>query len=102
MIRRPPRSTLFPYTTLFRSPERGSSSPDLLKPLGAGDAQSSLGSAGALFSPCREKVRLLCGLSGRKKRRTQNRTRTAAPKKRRTFSLQGRSEEHTSELQSRL
>src|SRR3712207_8989331 len=22
MIRRPPRSTLFPYTTLFRSPER--------------------------------------------------------------------------------
>src|SRR5256885_8149452 len=27
MIRRPPRSTLFPYTTLFRSPvDRGSSS----------------------------------------------------------------------------
>src|SRR5690348_18106931 len=24
MIRRPPRSTLFPYTTLFRSNERGS------------------------------------------------------------------------------
>src|SRR5260370_5527330 len=24
MIRRPPRSTLFPYTTLFRSPERNS------------------------------------------------------------------------------
>src|SRR2546429_5824495 len=24
MIRRPPRSTLFPYTTLFRSPVRGS------------------------------------------------------------------------------
>src|SRR3712207_8877550 len=23
MIRRPPRSTLFPYTTLFRSPEQG-------------------------------------------------------------------------------
>src|SRR2546430_11316241 len=23
MIRRPPRSTLFPYTTLFRSPRRG-------------------------------------------------------------------------------
>src|SRR2546429_6077299 len=23
MIRRPPRSTLFPYTTLFRSPDRG-------------------------------------------------------------------------------
>src|SRR5256885_6591581 len=25
MIRRPPRSTLFPYTTLFRSPQRGTS-----------------------------------------------------------------------------
>src|ERR1019366_2596023 len=25
MIRRPPRSTLFPYTTLFRSPKPGSS-----------------------------------------------------------------------------
>src|SRR2546427_4013932 len=27
MIRRPPRSTLFPYTTLFRSPAPGSSLP---------------------------------------------------------------------------
>src|SRR2546427_2904789 len=34
MIRRPPRSTLFPYTTLFRSPNRGLESarpPDLRK-----------------------------------------------------------------------
>src|SRR3989441_4643926 len=29
MIRRPPRSTLFPYTTLFRSPRRASSRGDL-------------------------------------------------------------------------
>src|SRR5688572_31560783 len=28
MIRRPPRSTLFPYTTLFRSCEKGRSSGD--------------------------------------------------------------------------
>src|SRR6266511_1931862 len=27
MIRRPPRSTLFPYTTLFRSPARGPLAP---------------------------------------------------------------------------
>src|SRR2546422_5295558 len=27
MIRRPPRSTLFPYTTLFRSPPRSQQSP---------------------------------------------------------------------------
>src|SRR2546422_3569581 len=29
MIRRPPRSTLFPYTTLFRSRERGRGTPSL-------------------------------------------------------------------------
>src|SRR3989449_11145038 len=28
MIRRPPRSTLFPYTTLFRSPRQGLPRPD--------------------------------------------------------------------------
>src|SRR5256886_14846460 len=28
MIRRPPRSTLFPYTTLFRSPVAGQTSPE--------------------------------------------------------------------------
>src|SRR5260221_9934656 len=30
MIRRPPRSTLFPYTTLFRSPDWRNSSADTL------------------------------------------------------------------------
>src|SRR5690348_17923060 len=34
MIRRPPRSTLFPYTTLFRSPPRiGAKPPPRLGPL---------------------------------------------------------------------
>src|SRR2546430_11990835 len=32
MIRRPPRSTLFPYTTLFRS-DQGGPQPDRLHPL---------------------------------------------------------------------
>src|SRR2546430_11753215 len=32
MIRRPPRSTLFPYTTLFRSPYR-TGSPDVCSPV---------------------------------------------------------------------
>src|SRR2546425_11989918 len=45
MIRRPPRSTLFPYTTLFRSPVRASSalSPTALSvwPSGAGTEGSS-------------------------------------------------------------
>src|SRR5438552_14468516 len=30
MIRRPPRSTLFPYTTLFRSPDRVAVADDVL------------------------------------------------------------------------
>src|SRR3712207_8612753 len=82
MIRRPPRSTLFPYTTLFRSAtasrrscwptRRGSSSPggrerDLLTPLHA---------------PGTTRTSDLC-------------LRRAAP-----YPL-SRSEEHTSELQSR-
>src|SRR3712207_7106500 len=31
MIRRPPRSTLFPYTTLFRSLVEGAGSPELVE-----------------------------------------------------------------------
>src|SRR3712207_8204046 len=33
MIRRPPRSTLFPYTTLFRSAEPAFPAPDRLDPV---------------------------------------------------------------------
>src|SRR3712207_7881463 len=36
MIRRPPRSTLFPYTTLFRSP-RPAAVPRTPQPVGRGD-----------------------------------------------------------------
>src|SRR2546422_4690769 len=61
MIRRPPRSTLFPYTTLFRSPRSG-----------CGKAKWVRG-AGIVAQ-----------------------TRVSAPR------LATRSEEHTSELQSRL
>src|SRR2546429_5598225 len=57
MIRRPPRSTLFPYTTLFRSHHRGTGNTEVL-------------------------YRQMCGSLGAEQH--------------------GRSEEHTSELQSRL
>src|SRR3712207_7864447 len=67
MIRRPPRSTLFPYTTLFRSGRTGGSHP----PSGWPRPRSSSRRSG--FS----------GPSCSRRRRT------------------GRSEEHTSELQSR-
>src|SRR2546430_11126746 len=48
MIRRPPRSTLFPYTTLFRSPARRSSSGRLLDPLTREPAEVVVGRAGPL------------------------------------------------------
>src|SRR3712207_6962517 len=76
MIRRPPRSPLFPYTTLFRS-ELWLRKPDLYLAL-------------AKVEPLvRALGRLDCWITGI--RRDQAPTRANAP----------RSEEHTSELQSR-
>src|SRR3712207_8111974 len=45
MIRRPPRSTLFPYTTLFRS-RRGCRGRGRASAAGAGDDGDDLGDAG--------------------------------------------------------
>src|SRR2546422_7630257 len=75
MIRRPPRSTLFPYTTLFRS---------LREPHLARDAQIELTDFVVRAVEQIQKARLGAG-----------RSLHAAE-------LEGRSEEHTSELQSRL
>src|SRR2546422_4193092 len=79
MIRRPPRSTLFPYTTLFRS---RASPPDRPSRL---EAVEHSGHAGRE----REAARLRHCQTPRQSRRTRG-------------SDQDRSEEHTSELQSRL
>src|SRR3712207_7411049 len=71
MIRRPPRSTLFPYTTLFRSGGRG---------------------------------RRVRGRRRGARRRERLRRRARAAARRRRDGLadaRARSEEHTSELQSR-
>src|SRR2546426_6143338 len=67
MIRRPPRSTLFPYTTLFRSLERlvdegGGVDRDLLSHAPRGMAQRLLRSeehTSELQSPCNLVCRLL-------------------------------------------
>src|SRR3712207_8735507 len=76
MIRRPPRSTLFPYTTLFRSP---APRVDVRDTTGAGDAFSAaVAWALAGGRPLEDAVRLAVAAG----------------------SL-ARSEEHTSELQSR-
>src|SRR3712207_7708763 len=74
MIRRPPRSTLFPYTTLFRSGRRTA---------GSRPAQRGAQLAGQIRAQ-------LLGLVVR-----------ALPRQTDHLPLVGRSEEHTSELQSR-
>src|SRR2546422_8326988 len=78
MIRRPPRSTLFPYTTLFRSACAG--------PLLVGELE-------ALERALQEPARPLVAIVGGSKVSTKLLV---------LESLLERSEEHTSELQSRL
>src|SRR3712207_8845030 len=75
MIRRPPRSTLFPYTTLFRSSVR-------VLGLGLTDGNIAGGCGCVKLRPH--------GISGR-----------AAGLRSRFSPVADRSEEHTSELQSR-
>src|SRR3712207_7841188 len=79
MIRRPPRSTLFPYTTLFRSVR-------ISRP---GARNSILRRSGSRVISC-EPPRPLNGSSKRNETATAGRSPRFA-----------RSEEHTSELQSR-
>src|SRR2546422_2490707 len=76
MIRRPPRSTLFPYTTLFRS--RNTAAAPEMAPVRA--LQQRLGNIG-MQAAFRERL---------------TPAQPAAP------TAETRSEEHTSELQSRL
>src|SRR3712207_7921704 len=82
MIRRPPRSTLFPYTTLFRSQgdDGGESADAVHASTLAGRQPPAEDPAGNLWT---KKIRLWTG-----------RARPWSPPAR-------RSEEHTSELQSR-
>src|SRR3712207_7737084 len=87
MIRRPPRSTLFPYTTLFRSHRRrtaGRDRPDAEQPGAGADAARAVGSAA---------VRAAAGGAGAGAWRPVGAGLRPGPA--------GRSEEHTSELQSR-
>src|SRR2546422_2864007 len=86
MIRRPPRSTLFPYTTLFRSHGEGRRI----------DAASSCAQRRRRRRPCRSGS--WTPSSGHHTHPTAcGRDRERAPR-----ICVGRSEEHTSELQSRL
>src|SRR2546429_5080425 len=87
MIRRPPRSTLFPYTTLFRSPPCPSPAGSRAR---AGASPASFPRGAAPGCRCRRR-------SGSPRRASSS---TLWRSRRRSLRL--RSEEHTSELQSRL
>src|SRR3712207_8448374 len=82
MIRRPPRSTLFPYTTLFRSPAR-TALPGGARADRRGRRRRRAGAAARGGQPA------LPPVGGRRPRRLRLRPALR------------RSEEHTSELQSR-
>src|SRR3712207_8288141 len=84
MIRRPPRSTLFPYTTLFRSVERCASMRSRMRGCTAGQIERRDSPAPAAGPDG--------GSSISSPRRDMSSTGTT---------ISTRSEEHTSELQSR-
>src|SRR3712207_8801546 len=89
MMRRPPRSTLFPYTTLFRSDDGED-----------GEGEGDVGGRGD--GPAAQRVVVPAEVEQHEQ---QGRRRHAADGCRdrqcRTACLAQRSEEHTSELQSR-
>src|SRR2546422_7755032 len=73
MIRRPPRSTLFPYTTLFRSPgtahQAGGSAPVERAVSAEGRAEGSLGRSEEHTSELQSRLHLVCRLLLEKKKR---------------------------------
>src|SRR3712207_8692115 len=94
MIRRPPRSTLFPYTTLFRSPRRV----DRLQPPGRVGRPSPAPDEAAEPSPgARDTTDPGRHPDGEGPARSE----PLADRTRAEIANSSRSEEHTSELQSR-
>src|SRR5260221_10893169 len=81
MIRRPPRSTLFPYTTLFRSVCRHLVEQWLASGLQRGDLQRVMDRSEEHTSELQSHSDLVCRLLLEKKKRGPRRrlTRTSAP-----------------------
>src|SRR5260370_24967722 len=69
MIRRPPRSTLFPYTTLFRSRNNGGSLPGLVNALNAVIQMSALSRSEEHTSELQSHLNLVCRLLLEKKKK---------------------------------
>src|SRR3712207_8798853 len=87
MIRRPPRSTLFPYTTLFRSPM------DFTSPHKIGERIAKVGGNPTGYDHCY----VVNGERGK----LRPAAKVVDEKSGRVMEVFTRSEEHTSELQSR-
>src|SRR3712207_7981495 len=87
MIRRPPRSTLFPYTTLFRS-HAGD---------GSQRAEEALGEEDAIVGPDHPAP----AEEGRERAEAPERGGLGRDAEQEAVVHEDRSEEHTSELQSR-
>src|SRR2546426_8064402 len=62
MIRRPPRSTLFPYTTLFRSPHPELRAPDPLVPAGIRQRAARHSPSGSKLRRCGRPQGALAGV----------------------------------------
>src|SRR2546422_7206822 len=86
MIRRPPRSTLFPYTTLFRSPPRIHSGPRALSGLERSPAPPAPRSE-EHTSELQSRLHLVCRLLLEKKKKHNTTTRRATALRGRPLSL---------------
>src|SRR5260370_22179583 len=93
MMRRPPRSTLFPYTTLFRSLGAGSLC-DLVIKAGHGDAKILVMKLGEKFGKDGNRIRNGTAID--------TGMQIALGARQLNLVVVQRSEEHTSELQSHL
>src|SRR3712207_8826678 len=92
MIRRPPRSTLFPYTTLFRSADGGRRLAEVVL-----SEKGGLGESVVLISRARDENLPQCV----RKLRRAGLSVVVVALATHSYRTPTRSEEHTSELQSR-
>src|SRR3989454_12482653 len=94
MIRRPPRSTLFPYTTLFRSP---GPRPVESAPVTAVDIDAFIATAAARYGVSEELIAAIIEAESEFNPRAVSRRGAQGLMQ---LMPETRSEEHTSELQS--
>src|SRR5256884_8963946 len=96
MIRRPPRSTLFPYTTLFRSADED------INVLGVSEVEATGVRKGQIVDIEEAVAAINSSLESAERMAGYSVSKVVASIGGSHIESQNRSEEHTSELQSRL